>query len=66
MNETELTLKGVIITCITNLLGFIMANLLECSEVKQNEWGLGIVVYLTAVLNEDLAAFAGLIFSKLV
>ena len=60
MNETELTLKGVIITCITNLLG-------ECSEVKQNEWGLGIVVFLTAaVLNEDLAAFAGLIFSKLV
>ena len=59
MNETELTLKGVIITCINNLLG-------ECSEVKQNEWGLGIVVYLTAVLNENLAAFSGLIFSKLV
>ena len=60
MNETELTLKGVIITCINNFLG-------ECSEVKQNEWGLGIVVYLTAVLvNENLAAFAGLIFSKLV
>ena len=57
MNETELTLKGVIITCINNLLG-------ECSEVKQSEWGLGLVVYLTAVLNE--AAFAGLIFLKLV